>query len=194
MTLIPLLEKTDYRHLYTLARSHIGPAYAEKAAETIAKRFLKDIPLPEGTVIAAYMPHGHELSLLPLLAQLHQLGYVCAVPSMVGNEQPLVFRSWQPNMALVVDPVYGINEPDAECARVEPDIILTPLLACTVKGVRLGYGKGYYDRTVKELRSQKKVLVIGACFSCQVADILPAEVWDEKLDRVITEKGMYHCA
>jgi 5-formyltetrahydrofolate cyclo-ligase len=184
--------KASYRNLYTLARSHIGSDYAEKAAALISKRFLKHIPLTPGAVIAAYMPIGHELDILPLMHALHGLGYSCAMPAIVGSD--LVFRKWEPESVLVNDPVHNIPEPLASAEIMVPDILITPLLACTSKGIRLGYGKGFYDRILKKLRSEKDILAVGACFACQLADTLPSSEWDQPLDRVITEKALYECA
>ena len=191
MTPNTLLDKASYRNLYKLARAHIGSDYAEKAAMQFTKRFLAHVHLHPDDIIAGYMPKDGEIDILPCLTYLCKQGAVCALPVIEGNNAPLVFRQWSEGDVLTPHKQYGILEPESSKPVVIPNIIITPLLACTVSGIRLGYGKGFYDRTIAALRMQKKIQIIGACFACQIADNLPEDDNDQRLDRIITEKSVY---
>lgn len=187
----PSLDKTASRNLYQLVRSHIGSEYAAKAAASVAKRFLEHVPLTEGAIIAGYLPITTELSPLPLMEALCAQGYQCAVPTILNNDAPLAFCHWSADAPLVCGPL-GIDQP-ANMQEVTPDIIITPLVASTKTGVRLGYGKGFYDRTIEKLRAEKQVLAVGVCFACQIAEDLPSNEWDQQLDMIITERGVHLC-
>lgn len=188
------MDKTQLRSLYTIVRSHIGEDYALKAAQSVVKRFLKEVPLEEGMVIAGYAPFNDELDVMPLLEGLLALGYKCALPVVTGTLKPLEFREWQCDTVMQKNH-YQINEPDATSPVIVPDIIITPLLACDRAGARLGYGKGFYDITIAALRQNaKKPLVIGIGYHAQLTDdVIVVEATDQKLDIVLTEKQTIPC-
>lgn len=189
------MTKDQLRSLYTTVRSHIGDEYAQKAAQLLVKRFLRDVPLTEGLVIAGYAPLKNEFNVMPLLAALLELGYCCALPVVVADMQPLQFRTWDGSAPLVQNR-YQIQEPCSDAALVIPDIILTPLLAFDKQGVRLGYGKGFYDITLEALRKHgKRPIAIGVGYHVQLADAsLPFESTDQKLDMIATEKQVVSAA
>ena len=81
----------------------------------------------------------------------------------------------------------GIMEPVAKAPLVEPDVLLVPLLAFDSRGYRLGYGAGYYDRTLTELRQRKKILAIGIAYAGQEVPEVPIESHDARLDKIATE-------
>lgn len=141
-----------------------------------------------GAVISAYWPMGDEIDVAPLLHHLHGAGYVCALPAVVTRKGPLVFRTWHPGMTLGSGAL-GTGHPPAAAAAVTPDVVLAPLLAFDGEGYRLGYGGGYYDRTLAKLRGAGTVLAIGIAYAAQQVDMAPRTEYDQPLDWIVTEEG-----
>jgi 5-formyltetrahydrofolate cyclo-ligase len=112
---------------------------------------------------------------------------------VTGRGQRLLFRAWAPGEPLVRG-VWDIPTPHPEAELVEPDAVLVPMLAFDRLGFRLGYGGGYYDRTLRELRSQKKVVAIGVAYSAQEVSSVPHDENDARLDYLLTERGYQPCA
>jgi len=126
-----------------------------------------------------------------LLHELHARGCVCALPVVAARHAPLEFRSWQPGAVLVTSR-FGIAEPGPERPVVRPQHSLVPLLAFDDDGYRLGYGGGFYDRTLAALRSDGAgpFLAIGAALTAQRRAPLPREPFDARLDALVTEAGI----
>jgi 5-formyltetrahydrofolate cyclo-ligase len=116
------------------------------------------------------------------------LGTPLALPRIAAKHCALSFRAWREGDELV-DNHHGIAEPRADTRIVAPDIVLVPLLAFDAQGHRLGYGGGYYDRTLEALRSSGKVLAIGIAYAGQEVKLLPREAHDHALDLIVTENG-----
>ena len=136
------------------------------------------------------LPHRDEPDLRPLAAELHARGWRAVVPVVVAVAAPMAFRDWQPDAPLGTDR-HGIAIPlTAEAAP--PAVLLLPLLAFDVAGYRLGYGGGYFDRTLAGL--VPRPVCVGAGFECgRVADIRP-QAHDARLDWIATEAGMMRVA
>ncbi|MDP6572717.1 MAG: 5-formyltetrahydrofolate cyclo-ligase [Rhodospirillales bacterium] len=145
------------------------------------------VPAP-GAVVSAYWPMGDELDVRPLLHHLHGAGHVCALPTVVRRGEALVFRVWHPGMDLDKG-VLGTRHPPAAAAAVRPEVVLAPLLAFDAEGYRLGYGGGYYDRTLAGLRGDGPALAIGIAYAAQQVDKVPRTGYDEPLDWIVTEEG-----
>ena len=109
------------------------------------------------------------------------------MPVVAGRGKPLVMRAWAWGESLGSG-VWGIREPKPEAAEVEPDILLVPLLAFDRLGHRIGYGAGYYDRTIAHLRSRKPVTAVGLAFAAQEVPTVPVTPRDAPLDLVLTER------
>jgi 5-formyltetrahydrofolate cyclo-ligase len=137
-----------------------------------------------GKVLSGYMPMRTEIDPLPAMAA-HQ-GPV-GVPVIPGKGVPLRFREWTPGAAMVEGP-FGARVP-AEGAWLEPEVLIVPLLAFDRRGFRLGYGGGYYDRTLQMLRARRPTLAIGFAFAAQEVPEVPTEPTDERLDLIVTETG-----
>lgn len=157
------------------------------AEEALRARVLEAAPLPAGAVVAGYWPMRGEIDVLPLLGALSQRGQVTALPAVIGRKEPLVFRRWAPGEPLE-EGLYGTRHPAASAAVVRPVCLLVPLLAFDRKGIRLGYGGGFYDRTLAALRAVGPVVAVGVAYAGQEVESLPAEPHDERLDWVVTEK------
>jgi len=183
--------KAALRHWAQQQRAAVNADAADKAAHAVARLFSQGIVLKENQIIAGYWPHKTELSPVPLLQQWSATGGACALPAMRGQERPLVFRHWEPGAALQRGN-FGICEPAASAPEVTPGILLVPLLAFDRAGHRLGYGHGYYDRTLQALRQHSPVLSIGLGFAGQeVEGLLPSAPHDQPLDWIITEREAY---
>ena len=128
----------------------------------------------------------------PLLARLASAGHPLCLPVMAGRGLPLVFRLWTPGDQTSAA-VWGIGEPLPSAPAVEPDVMLVPLLAFDARGYRLGYGGGFYDRTIAQLRNQKPVLTIGIAFDEQRVESVPHVDYDQRLDWVLTPSGPLRC-
>jgi 5-formyltetrahydrofolate cyclo-ligase len=127
-----------------------------------------------------------------LEAALVARGASLALPVMVAKGKPLVFRSYA-HGDTVAARTWGIHEPLASALAVQPDILLVPLLAADLTGARLGYGGGFYDRTLKELRVAKSIAAVGLCYDEQIVDAVPYLHYDEFLDYLLTPTGVTKC-
>ena len=143
---------------------------------------------PANTVVSVYWPLGDELDPMPLLNNLHERGFVPVLPVMEGDGKPLIFRRWAPGDELV-DAGFGTREPSADKEELFPDIILAPLLAFDSDGYRLGYGGGFYDRTLAKLRAFKQVAAIGVAYAAQEMPAVIRGPYDQPLDAIVTEEG-----
>ena len=178
------------RGLRALARSkrRAAAALGSEAGERLRESFLSALPLPPAQVVAGYWPLPEEIDVRPLMTNLHLSGHVLVLPVVVGRGQPLIFRRWRPSLPLDAG-VYGISVPSAEAPEATPGVLLVPLLAFDGEGRRLGYGAGYYDRTLATLRRAGDILAIGAAYAAQRMDSLPEGASDQRLDWVVTEEG-----
>jgi 5-formyltetrahydrofolate cyclo-ligase len=135
--------------------------------------------------LAGYMAMRTEID--PLDAMAAHAGPV-GVPVITGAGQPLRFREWGPGCALI-EGEFGARIP-AEGAWLEPEVLIVPLLAWDRRGYRLGYGGGFYDRTLERLRSRHPTLAVGFAFAAQEVPEVPTEPVDQPLDAIITEEGV----
>jgi 5-formyltetrahydrofolate cyclo-ligase len=183
--------KAELRALL-LSRRRAAPDPAA-AALAAADRLLRDVILPPDAVVSGYWPLGSELDPRPSLGRLAARGHRLALPRMQGERRPLAFHLWQQDDPLV-EGGFGVMQPGPAAPRVAPDVLLVPLLAFDRCGRRLGYGKGYYDRTLRALREGGAArLAIGLAFALQEVAEVPATPSDEPLDAVITEQALHRC-
>ena len=157
-----------------------------QAAALNLERLLKE--LPDDSVIAGYLPIGAEISPVPVMERLAKAGRTLCVPVVAGGGRPLNFRQWTPTGALVKAD-HGIPVPSSG-AWLKPDILIVPLLAFDARGHRLGYGGGHYDRTLELLRQSGRPSAIGFAYGTQRTDLVPTEAFDQRLDMVVTERGV----
>jgi len=138
-----------------------------------------------GQVLAGYMALGDELD--PLAAMMAHSGPVC-VPVVQGRGQALVFHRWTPDADMVTGS-FKVRVP-ANPDPLTPDILLVPMLAFDARGYRLGYGGGFYDRTLAALRAQGQILAIGFAYDAQEVAYLPTDATDARLDLIVTPAGI----
>ena len=153
----------------------------------IARSFLATWSPAPGTVISAFWPFRSEIDLRPLIHGLHERGCVIVLPIVVGRRTALVFRRWSPDMVLEKDG-FGVLTPPSQAPALDPDWLLVPLLAFDAKGYRLGYGGGFYDITLADLRTRQSVFAVGAAYDGQQVTRVPRETDDARLDAIVTEK------
>jgi 5-formyltetrahydrofolate cyclo-ligase len=164
-----------------------------RAADRVAGHGLQFLPhTQEHPVVSGFASLPQEFRAWPLLRRLHREGYPLCLPAMQGKTLPLLFRAWTPGDAMDRG-VWGISEPKADKPMREPDILLVPLLAFDAAGWRLGYGGGYYDRTLRWLRARKAIVAIGVAYDQQRIDAVPHLDYDERLDWVLTPSGPIRC-
>jgi 5-formyltetrahydrofolate cyclo-ligase len=181
--------KRSARETARRRRDSAHAALRASAPALIASNFLASVPLAEGSCIAGYAAIGSEADPAELLLRLSGRGHSCLLPRVATRSMPLVFNVWQPGDELVPGD-HGTREPKPDAPEGRPDIVLVPLLAFDAQGRRLGYGGGYYDRTLEKLRQDRRgVVAVGVAFSVQEAQDLPEEEFDARLDWIVTEKG-----
>jgi 5-formyltetrahydrofolate cyclo-ligase len=169
-----------------LARRDALPAEIRKAAaEAIAARPFP-LAIASGMILSGFMPLKSEINPLPLMRKLVDDGARLALPVVAGRGQPLIMRSWQWGEPLVPG-VWGISEPPPTAPELQPDILLVPLLAFDRNGHRIGYGAGYYDLTIAQLRAKKPIAAVGIAFAAQEIESVPRTAFDARLDLVLTE-------
>jgi 5-formyltetrahydrofolate cyclo-ligase len=132
---------------------------------------------------------GDEIDVRPLLQALHDDGYAVGLPVTPAEPEPLGFRRWTPGTPLQPGP-FGTAQPASTVPPLEPDALLVPLLAVDADGYRLGYGGGYYDRTLAALRDRRRVIAIGVGFEAQRVEHLPRDAQDHRLDWLLTEQRL----
>lgn len=144
-----------------------------------------------GARIAGYWPIQSEINPFPLMQMFEDRGYRLALPALVPLDEghTMVFRRFAIGDALEDGP-FGIRQPVVAQAVVDPDMLLMPLLAFDARGVRLGYGGGYYDRALGDLRSRGPVAAVGVAFSAQQLAEVPFEAHDQRLKGIFTEQGI----
>ncbi|GHF00244.1 5-formyltetrahydrofolate cyclo-ligase [Aliiroseovarius zhejiangensis] len=142
----------------------------------------------KGKVLSGYMPIRTEITPVPVMAAMSAHGPVC-VPVIGKPGEPLRFALWTPECEMV-EGAFGAFIP-ATRQFVEPEVLIVPLLAFDRKGGRLGYGGGFYDRTLEGLRDKRPTLAIGYAYSGQEVDAVPLEPTDQLLDAIVTEDGVH---
>ncbi|MEO0399370.1 MAG: 5-formyltetrahydrofolate cyclo-ligase [Pseudomonadota bacterium] len=153
-----------------------------------ARLFMDQVPRAKGTVVALYHPLKDELDTGPLAEALHDAGHPLALPVVTAKNAPLEFRTYTPGDALVKGD-FNVMTPPSEAPVVKPDIIVAPLLGFTKAGARLGYGGGFYDRTLEALRSDGEITAVGFAYGAQEVQSLPTGAHDEFLDWIVTERA-----
>lgn len=173
-------------------RNAIAPLVREKAALDIAHTNLSFAGITSKTTsaktVSGFYPFGSELDARPLLGKLANAGFTTALPVIIAKAQPLVFRAWKPGDPLIKG-VWDIPVPHLKADQVIPEIVLVPLLGFDDEGYRIGYGGGYYDRTLARLAETRKIVSVGLAFTTQHMSYIPREAHDIPLDWILTEKG-----
>lgn len=176
------------RKMRLVADQKEGPVAAAAAAAGLLAR-LGEVGAEPGAVVAGYWPIATEIDDRPLLARLHERGFVCALPVVAGRGEPLVFRRWAP-LDEVEPGEHETWQPLASAPEVAPDLVIVPLVAFDADGWRLGQGVGYYDRTLAALRGRGPILAIGMAYAAQQFEAVPHGPLDQRMDWLLTERSL----
>ena len=176
----------------TLIRNDVHGAAKLGAGAALAARGLPVARDSNNRVVSAFHSFGTEISTTELFEKLVRDGWVTALPIVVAKNTPLVFRQWAPGEPLISGR-WDIQVPPDSAPEVQPDVLLVPMLAFDHKGYRLGYGGGFYDRTLAKLRAIKKVTAIGIAYAGQEIDMVPRDDHDQPLDWIMTEQETFKC-
>lgn len=168
-------------------RARIAPEQAADAACAVRDRVLASSLVPARAIVSGFWPIGDEFDPRPLMEALAARGHRLCLPVVVGRGRPLAFRGWAPG-----DPLeragFGLSVPAWDAPPAIPRFLIVPLLAFDRRGFRLGYGAGYYDRTIAELRAHVPGLfALGVGFAVQEVAEVPALAHDQRLDAIATE-------
>ena len=168
-------------------RGTIEPAARVAFSHRLAEEGLRLARLWRPGIVSVFYPLRDEPDTLPLLAVLAEDGVATALPVVVGRGSALAFRLWRPGEPTLAGAM-SIREPVEDAPVVEPDLLFVPLACFDRRGHRIGYGAGYYDRTLTNLRALKPVHAIGVAYGiCEVAAV-PYETHDQTLDAIVTEQ------
>ena len=178
--------KADLRKSVFARRDALPAAGRQAAAEAIAARPFP-VPVTPGAIVSGFSPLKSEINPLPLLRKLAEAGAMLALPVVAGRGKPLIMRSYAFGQPLN-EGVWGIREPKDDAPEVDPDILVVPLAAFDRRGNRIGYGAGYYDMTIRRLRSLKPIVAVGIAYAAQEAPEVPITERDAPLDLVLTER------
>ena len=186
----PADDKRALRAAAKTARAAAKAAVPDAAAR-LAARFLATIPVPKDAIVGGYWPIGDEIDVLPLLAALRERGLSLALPVVAAPGLPLSFRAWRPGDELAPG-AHGIAAPLASVETVVPGLVIVPLLAFDAQGWRLGYGAGYYDRTLEAfIAAGQVVMAVGVAYAGQEVPAVPHDGGDVRLDALVTEAATY---
>ena len=172
-----------------ILRGHMREIRAEAAARDpdaslrLAERFPIKLFQRYGPVVSGYVAFNDELDPAPLLERLRGLGGRICLPRLEDNGA-MSFRD-AGSGGLESGP-FGLTQPSSRAEELRPSLVLAPLLAFDARGARLGYGKGYYDRAIAQLRLTGRVFYLGLAYAQQQADVVPADRSDIPLDWVET--------
>ncbi|MEO0983226.1 MAG: 5-formyltetrahydrofolate cyclo-ligase [Pseudomonadota bacterium] len=176
-----------------LLRHHMRQIREEAAArdpgagESLADVFPMKLLERYGPVVSGYVKLNDEIDPAPLLKKLAQGGGELALPR-VDPDGLISFRAWSHGEPLERG-AFGLAEPAAEAPRVTPTLVLVPALAIDAKGVRLGYGKGHYDRALARLRAEGRAFACALVYQAQIIDAVPSEPHDQQMDWAVSERG-----
>ena len=188
-----ILDKIAVRADALAIRAGMSPDKAAAFASRLA-RLGPDLARGQGAkVVSVFWSIGSEIPTLPLLRALHEAGFTVALPVTGRRGTPLVFRRWTPATIMVVGKM-AISEPPPEAEIVRPDLLFVPLAAFDRRGHRIGYGAGFYDRSLEQLRAEKTITAVGLAYAAQEVLFIPNDAHDQPLDFVVTEKDTILCA
>ena len=188
------LQKNKMRRAALLCRQGLAQKSGSGIGVHLAEIFFNDFVATADLTVAGYWPIGSEADVKPLLTKLHQKDTICFLPVIIGRGEALHFRKWQPNDKLVMSDL-GILEPAAVQPMGTPNMVLVPLLAFDMQGYRIGYGGGFYDRTLQVMRSEarnrnQEIIAIGIGYAGQKVESVPHDNFDQRIDWVLTEEGV----
>jgi 5-formyltetrahydrofolate cyclo-ligase len=180
-------DKRTLRSAMLAWRGALAEDERRAAAERLLATWRRETPFATPAIVSGFWPIKEEIDIRPLMIELFNTGCQMALPVVQGRGKPLLFRAWRPGDPLEAG-VFGTLQPSARRETVEPDALLVPLLACDEAGWRLGYGGGFYDRTLGGLRARRQVTAVGVGFDPQLVPEVPHGPDDQSLDWLLTDR------
>lgn len=179
--------KAQLREEAKARRAALPRDEATAAALAVRDQILAAGIVPPDALVSGFWPISDEFDVRPTLEALGARGHTLCLPVVVGRGRPLAFRAWKPG-----DPLdhagFGLSVPRWDAPPAVPDFLLVPLLAFDRRGYRLGYGGGYFDRTIETLRAHPKpIIALGVAFAAQEVPEVPILPHDQRLDGIATE-------
>ncbi len=179
--------KAELRRSALARRKALAPEVRAELTVRLVREGLRLAGLWKPVVVSAFHPIREEPDALALLGALADQGFDVALPYVRARETHLDFRLWRPGDPTAFGPM-GIPEPLEGAPLVDPDLLFTPLACFDRRGRRIGYGAGFYDRTLLRLRAMKTIRAVGVAYGvCEVAAV-PYEAHDQTLDAIVTER------
>lgn len=178
--------KRQARGLAKVTRAEAAVVDPVATGYALCERVLAALEFPSGCVVSGYWPIGSEIDPRPLLSHLHEDGHPIALPVIRAHGEPLVFRAWRPGDRLA-PAAFDTRVPLENQTELTPRVVIVPLLAFDRAGYRLGYGGGFYDRTLARLRELGAVLAVGVAYAAQEVAQVPRDGTDQPLDWIVTE-------
>ncbi len=185
-------QKAAARRTAATIRKNAHDSLAESAPNRLASHLFPAPPKPGFQILSAFYPYRSEIDTRVLLGKLAGEGWTTCLPIVLGQGLPLEFRRWLPGEPTIKGAM-NIDRPGENALLVEPDILIVPLLSFDRQGFRLGYGGGFYDRTLAKLRAKKTIIAIGAAYAAQEVEHVPHDAQDQPLDYVMTEREVIKC-
>lgn len=183
-------DKRTLRSAMLAWRGALGEEERRRAAAGLLETWRREQPFGDAAVVSGFWPMREEIDIRPILIELFNEGRQLCLPVVAGKGQRLVFRAWRPGDPLEAG-VFGTLQPSPRREVLEPDALIVPLLACDQEGWRLGYGGGFYDRTLAALRSARPTTALGVGFGEQHVPQVPRGPGDQRLDWLLTDKRAY---
>lgn len=180
-------QKAKTRKAALSARDAIATP-ARRAA--IARALIEALAPHAGRPLSGYLPIRSEADPVPAMSRHHAAGAPVGVPVVTGRGRPLAFRLWEPGCALVRGD-FGVSIPQDD-RPMTPAVLIVPMAAFDERGYRLGYGGGFYDRTLEMLRARGPIVAVGLAYAGQEVAQVPTEPTDQPLDAIVTEEGLRH--
>ena len=170
-------------------RNEIVSKASSKSGELLAGHIVQLVKtFPHAYTVSGYLSIGNEIETLPSLNALAVAGYQTCLPVVLEMGGPLGFRAWTDGDLLERGPL-KTRHPIPDAPDIIPDILLVPLLAYDLRGYRLGWGGGFYDRTLGAYQTEgRPVIAIGIGYDNQKIDQVPFDAFDMVMDWVVTEK------
>ena len=181
------LWRKSQRERQIAARMALTAEQVEAARKSIDASLERSFPGLAGRRVAFCWPIRNEYDARFLARTLRERGALTALPVVVAPKQPLAFREWHPGVELAIgalDIPYPVNS-----REVTPEAVLLPMNGWDSKGFRLGYGAGFFDRTLASL--SPRPVVIGVAYEMARMETIHPQPWDIPLDYVVTERGVY---
>ena len=185
--------KVKYRKKQSLLRKEISINLSQNVFNIIAEKIIVTIKQNniKKPIISGFLPIGSEIDVRHTLDLALKNNFEICLPCVVEKDKPLIFRQWRDGDELVKEK-FGTQAPTKQAEILIPNIIITPLLAFDKKKYRLGYGGGFYDRTISKFNKKNhKYITIGVALDIQRIDEVPIGKYDKALDFIITEKNIY---